>query len=427
MVIRVVRTVFFAALLVELSSGLAKTEGAASSLRVPGRASANASVAAAGAFVAVVWGATRPGGATDIFAATSINGGTSFGAPVQVSMEGSRASLSGEQPPRVALTPLRNHAPAITVVWTTKQSDGTRLVTTQSIDGGRTFATPTVVAGGPNAPGNRGWQAIASTGTGVVAVWLDHRDTAGHGDHAMHQHGTNKESEADADPTARAQLSKLWFARVDDATTAKPVASGVCYCCKTTIATGSSGTIYAAWRHVYPGSRRDIALATSRDGGRTFSEPIRVSQDDWQIDGCPENGPSLAVDSRGRIHLVWPTLTRDSGRDTLALFYTTSSDGHAFSRRQRIPITTAAAYHPQLVVQGDGRLLVAWDELQNGARRIRMASGAAGADGAVRFSAIRLSGDDEGAYPVVASTNAGPIAVWSTKAGSSLVVQRIGS
>ena len=43
---------------------------------------------------------------------------------------------------------------------------------------------------------------------------------------------------------------------------------GVCYCCKTALAVGADGAIYAAWRHVYPGNMRDIAFTLSRDGGQ---------------------------------------------------------------------------------------------------------------------------------------------------------------
>jgi hypothetical protein len=49
-----------------------------------------------------------------------------------------------------------------------------------------------------------------------------------------------------------------------------------------------------------------IAFTLSRDGGRTFASPIRVSDDHWVLDGCPENGPALAVDASRRVHLVWP-------------------------------------------------------------------------------------------------------------------------
>src|SRR5205085_10437805 len=106
---------------------------------------------------------------------------------------------------------------------------------------------------------------------------------------------------------AMAQLSQLYVAPLDGSIAPIAVTGGVCYCCKTAIAASGTTSLYVAWRHVYPGNMRDIAFAASRDGGRTFSPPIRVSEDKWQLDGCPDDGPSMAVDTRRQIHGVWPS------------------------------------------------------------------------------------------------------------------------
>ena len=71
-------------------------------LAVPDRASANVSLAAAGDFVAAVWGAAAEGGATDIYSAVSRDGGRTFAAPVRVS-SAAGAKISGEQPPRISV------------------------------------------------------------------------------------------------------------------------------------------------------------------------------------------------------------------------------------------------------------------------------------------------------------------------------------
>jgi hypothetical protein len=61
----------------------------------------------------------------------------------------------------------------------------------------------------------------------------------------------------------------------------------VCFCCKTAIASGPDGSVYVAWRHIYPPNVRDMAVARSTDGGRTFAPPVRVSTDGWALDGAP--------------------------------------------------------------------------------------------------------------------------------------------
>ena len=153
---------------------------------------------------------------------------------------------------------------------------------------------------GTEAPGNRGWEATATDRDGrVVAIWLDHRELAKGGRRADEPrrapaHGESRA--ADRRRRTRAALEAVLRAprRPESA---REITGGVCYCCKTTIAAGADGSIYAAWRHVYPGNIRDIAFTVSRDGGRTFAPPTRVSEDRWVLDGCPENGPAMAVDA----------------------------------------------------------------------------------------------------------------------------------
>jgi hypothetical protein len=377
-------------------------------LGISGSTNANPSIAASGRLAAVAWGATAKDGPTDVYIAVSHDAGQTFAPAVRVSDAGSRATLSGEQPPRIALVSRRDLAPALVVVWTSKDGDGTRLMSARSNDQGRTFSRPVPVPG-TDAAGNRGWESIAADRDGrVVAVWLDHRD-AMTGAHMSHQAGAHVE--APADGVARAQRSKLFFGRLGDAAAVRPIAAGVCYCCKTALTTGPDGAIYAAWRHVYPGNLRDIAFAMSRDGGRTFTDPVRVSEDKWELDGCPENGPAIAVDPSSRVHIVWPTLTTENGQETLALFYATSRDGRTFSKRVRIP-TAGAAFHPQLVLTRKGTLLVAWDEATQGGRKVRFARGTPDDGADIVFTPIAATETVRGSYPAIAATTDGAVAAW---------------
>ena len=178
-----------------------------------------------------------------------------------------------------------------------------------------------------------------------------------------------------------AQKSGLYYATAGKAaSTERELAPGVCYCCKTALAIGPDGSVYAAWRHVYPGNFRDMAFTSSRDGGRTFAPPVRVSEDGWAINGCPDDGPALAVDRSGAVHLVWPTVI-DGPNPEGALFYATTRDGRTFTARTRIPSSGAGRpSHPQIVVDGRGRVVVAWDESVNG-RRVAVAREVKGQSG----------------------------------------------
>jgi hypothetical protein len=247
-------------------------------------------------------------------------------------------------------------------------------------------------------------------------MWLDHRDvplrSTGGATNGAHQHGVAMRRPP-AEAVARAQLSRIFFARLNDRDGASAIASGVCYCCKTSIATGANGIIIAAWRHVYAGNIRDVAVTRSSDGGRTFAPPVRVSEDNWVLDGCPENGPAVAIDQTTAIHVVWPTLIRGAAGadDTLALFYAASKDGQRFTRRQQIP-TEGVPRHPQVAVGPSGTITIAWDEQLNGARRVVVANGTSEGNH-IRF--VRQSVNDEpGTYPAVALLGDAAIVTWTS-------------
>jgi len=376
-------------------------------LAISGRTNATPSVAAANHFVAVAWGATLPGRGTDVYAAVSRDGGRTFRQPVRVNdVEGS-ASLSLEQPPRVSLVTRTGKDPSIVVVWTAKSKEGTRVLVSRSEDSGASF-TPSAVVGGSDAPGNRGWVSTAVDRSGhVIAVWLDHRDmTSGH-DHASHA--------PKSDGAVRAQASKLYFATIDAPPSAQSLTGGVCYCCKTAVTTGPDGAIYAAWRHVYPGNIRDIGFISSRDNGRTFSTPIRVSNDGWMIEGCPENGPALAVGADNVVHVLWPTLipaAHSTDEPSLALFHAATRDGRTFSKRERVA-TEGTPRHPQLVSTSRG-VAAAWDEeVDGGARRVVFMSGLT--DGREVLSAVRAQ------TPTLAATDDGVVIAWTEGTDASAI------
>lgn len=396
------------------------------SLNVKGQSNANPSIAGLGRFVAVVWGAASDSHGPDIYAAVSRDVGRTFGGPKRVTRSDGNVRLSGEQPPRVTLLPRSGRDPALVVVWTEKEAAGTRLLWSRSDDSGASFTAPKAITG-TEVSGNRGWEAIATERDGgVVAVWLDHREQAGTHATSMHHDGqAHGGHQAAGDSVAKAQLSKLYFARLDGSNQATAITGGVCYCCKTAVATGQDGSIYAAWRHVYPGNVRDIALTLSRDSGRTFETPIRVSDDRWVLDGCPENGPALAIDPHNAVHILWPTLVSGPSagdEPELALFYSTSRNGRQFTPRYRIP-TEGTPRHPQIAVTPDGSLAMAWDEQLNGTRRVVVAGAVANANGGPRFIRVPLGNSERGEYPVVAGVDDGFAAAWTAGVPPQTVIR----
>lgn len=365
-------------------------------------------VAAQGAVVAVVWGATS-NGQGNVFLAVSQDGGRTFAPPVRVNAVAGEARISGEIAPRVSIVPpAAGSAAEVVVAWNAKDG-GTQVKLARSRDGGRTFGTP-VPLQAAGAAGDRGWQALTLDARGTAhAIWLDHRGMAAGKSEAMDHNGEH-------DGAAMAQRSSLYYASSSAGTaTERELFKGVCYCCKTAMATGPDGTLYAAWRHVFAGNFRDMGFTSSRDGGKSFAPMVRVNQDGWSINGCPDDGPALAVDAKGVVHLVWPTV---QGGTEGALLYAVSKDGRTFSTPVRVPtLGSPKPSHPQIAIDAQGHVVIAWDEVRNGVRGAAYSRMTRAASAAPAFGPIQLLGvGGPSAYPVLAAGSKGLVAVWTAGA-----------
>jgi hypothetical protein len=284
----------------------------------------------------------------------------------------------------------------------------------RSSDGGTTFA-PAALVHEDGLSGARGWASVAVDATGTAhVVWLvgRHATPAPARPPTGHAHGGSMRQDV---------VHASW--RPDGTTDERLVESHVCFCCKTSVAAGPGGDVYLAWRHVYPTNLRDIAVSRSTDGGRTFGDPVRVHEDGWQLNGCPEDGPAIALDDAGRLHIVWPTMTGEGANAEKALFYSSSTDGgRTFAPRVRLDGSGAGvAAHPQLASAGDGVLAV-WDERDGDGTRILVRGPVTGDPASV---STRVVAEGTGLiYPAVAWTGAAAIVAWSD-AGGSIRVQRI--
>jgi hypothetical protein len=378
-------------------------------LAVGGRTNVTPWIAGRANFVAVAWGASQQGRG-DIFVAVSRDGGRRFDSPVQVNAIAGEARISGEIAPRVALANGRDAAtPEIIVLWNAKQ-DGTVIRLARSRDGGRTFL-PAQTLQASGAAGDRGWGALAVDATGTAhAIWLDHRGMAAGGVHSGHK--------GPDDGVAMAQKSALYYASASPAgVRERSLFPGVCYCCKTAMAIAPNGAIYTAWRHVFDGNFRDIGFSMSRDGGASFSPMIRVNQDGWSINGCPDDGPAMAIDASGVVHLAWPTVSNETG----VILYASSRDGRVFSKPVRVPtFGSAKASHPQIAIDGSGQVFVGWDEVRNGARSAGIVP--VGVKGGEPFGAAESLGAVT-TYPVMAAADRGLIAAWTSGTADQSVIK----
>lgn len=89
------------------------------------------------------------------------------------------------------------------------------------------------------------------------------------------------------------------------------VDSYACPCCRNAMAVSPNGKVGIAYRTVREGNIRDVAFVFKPAGSDTFSRPV-ISDDQWQLDACPENGPSLVV-TNDENWLGWYTGGKNKG------------------------------------------------------------------------------------------------------------------
>lgn len=131
------------------------------------------------------------------------------------------------------------------------------------------------------------------------------------------------------------------------------VASNVCPCCR--VAVGfAKGRVLLAWRSVDQNNIRDIALATSSDGGATWTAPRIAIRDEWKINACPHVGPTLAT-ANDTVYLGWATRgKRDSG-----VFVAASKDGgDTFGGVVKLSSGLATATHPYIAASDSHAITV---------------------------------------------------------------------
>ena len=76
----------------------------------------------------------------------------------------------------------------------------------------------------------------------------------------------------------------------------------ICQCCDPSLAIDGKGQIQVMWRNALSGSR-DLYLAHSADGVH-FSPAEKLGEGTWKLDACPMDGGGIAVD-HGEVVTAW--------------------------------------------------------------------------------------------------------------------------
>jgi hypothetical protein len=283
------------------------------------------------------------------------------GAAVRVNTEAGTATAWRGDPPTVVVAP----DGTIYVGWTARvelpPGHASDLYLSASHDGGQTFAG-VVKVNDDSRPAAHGMHSLAVAPDGsIYLAWLDERNI----------NSPQPSEQAGGHHTESNREVFMTFSQ-DGGRTFAPnqrVASDACPCCKTALAVGADNRLYVSWRQVLPGDFRHIAVASTAGGGRTFSEPVIVSDDRWQIAGCPVSGPALASGSDGALRVLWYS---EGGAGESGLYWSESRDGGRSFAPRRL-FSSGQAYGTPAVLEASDHLIAAWGAGGGGSSRLRTA------------------------------------------------------
>lgn len=266
--------------------------------------------------------------------------GKNFSAPVRVNDRAGDATVRNENPPKVAVAPNGD----VYVCWANERGRWKGNIRfARSTDGGKTFSQAIALNSDASAePAGHAFQSIAVDAKGKIYVaWIDERN--------------KKQGDRGAE---------IWLSTsVDGGKTFsrdRSILSDVCECCRTTLQVDSTGRLFVSYRTVplIGPMNRDIIVARSEDGGKTFT-PSVVSQDGWELNGCPVVGPTLMIDAAGTLTVVWFV---GNGQRPGLYFAASSDHGKTFFARQLLDGNQRLGKHAHAVRLGNGKTLVAWDD-----------------------------------------------------------------
>ncbi|HEV7601515.1 MAG TPA: sialidase family protein [Bradyrhizobium sp.] len=285
-----------------------------------------------------LWLAWMAGG--QISVASSKDAGRSFSTPVSVTKERLNLDWGPDARPKIVVD--RNGGIALAFsIFRDKAFNG-QVLTTRSADRGQSFAPLRPIT---SSNESQRFEALGLDADGsVFAAWLDKRNRV-----PAQQNGQKYDG------------AGLYFASSKDGgapySGARLVADNTCECCRLGLAFAQPGHPVVVFRNIFEGGVRDHAIVTFSDPA-TPGEIRRVSKDDWQIAACPHHGPSLSISAAGTYHVTWYT----GGKVRKGLFYARSRDGgKTFSNPIPIGQQDRNPSRPY-VIAGPGEAAMVWKE-----------------------------------------------------------------
>ena len=223
-----------------------------------------------------------------------------------------------------------------------------------SRDAGKTWSKP-VLLHKDRKERQHGFVAFVPTPEGRLgAIWLDGRklDNDGFGDMGLIYSSIGKDGSLGTEATLDGR---------------------VCECCQTAAAAVPGGMV-VVYRDRTGKEIRDISIVRYTNGKWSAPEPL--SNDNWEIDGCPVNGPAIASNGKN-VAVAWFTAPDEKARVNVML---STDGGKTFGKAVRVDDGNTSGRLDVLSLSTGGAI-VSWVE-----------RGSAGSGSQVRLKQVEANG-----------------------------------
>jgi hypothetical protein len=318
--------------------------------------------------------------------------GRTFSEPVAVTPQPMNLDWGPDARARIAVDP-KGGVVVTFAIFQDKRFNG-RAFSARSSDNGASFTRPQPITADTTS---QRFETVAIDPAGrVFAAWLDKRNVA--------------PSVAAGHPYPGAALAYAWS---DDGAAfgnTSIALDNTCECCRLGIAFAGPGRPVIAFRNIFDGSIRDHAVVAFKDAA-TPGPLRRVSVDDWKIEACPHQGPSLAIAPDGSEHVAWFT----DGAARKGLFYARADSAEAaFGPPRALSSPDRQPARPYLLADGPALHLV-WKEFDGTKTQVRWQLSR---DSGRTWSATRTVADTDDAsdHPLLVAHAGRAYLSWLTKA-----------
>ena len=255
-----------------------------------------------------------------------------------------------------------------------------------SKDGGTTWSKPLM----PHRDGKKrqhGFVSLVPTPDAkLAAIWLD---------------GRNMPSEEEGDMA-------LMYTTIAANGTLGPetqIDNRACECCKTSMTATADGLV-AVYRDRSDKEIRDISIVRYANG--RWSQPQALTNDGWEIDGCPINGPAVSANGRN-VAVAWFTAPDDKSQVYVLM---SADSGKTFGKKIRIDDGNPIG-RVDVVSRSSGAAVVSWVERTSQGAQVRVREVAANGTAAAPLNVSGTAGLGSGVFPRMVRSGDDIVVAWT--------------